>query len=117
MQDLMFMVQIQDTAKRSGLETTAVKTKSKALEKAMEGPVLIVIDLNFAAAEPLALIQALKADQNTRDIHLLAFVSHVQADLRAAAAEAGCDTVVPRSAFAQRLPEVIQQCVSSPRPT
>jgi CheY-like chemotaxis protein len=108
MEDLMFMVKIQETAKRAGLETVAVKTKELALAKAAEQPLLIVIDLNYAAAVPLELIQALKADAATKDIPLLAFVSHVQTELRTAAVTAGCDTVIPRSAFAQKLPEVIQ---------
>jgi len=117
MRDLMFMVQIQEAAKRAGLEAVAVQTKSDALAKAIEEPVLIVIDLNFTSAEPLELIRALKADEATRAIHLLAFVSHVQVDLRADAAAAGCDTVLPRSAFAQRLPDIIRQCLNSGQPT
>ena len=113
MQDLMFMVRIQEAAKREGLETIAVKTKSDAVGKAQEQPLLIVIDLNYAAAEPLELIKELKTNELTKDIHLLAFVSHVQADLRAAAVAAGCDTVLPRSAFAQKLPEVIRECLAT----
>lgn len=108
----MFMVKIQDTAKRNGLETIAVKTKSLALAKAAECPALIVIDLNYSPAQPLELIQALKADPATKSIHLLSFVSHVQTDLRAAAVKAGCDTVVPRSQFAQTLPMLLSQLVA-----
>lgn len=103
----MFMVKIQETARRAGFETVAVKTMPLALAKAAESPVLIVIDLNYAPAEPLELIQTLKADASTKNIPLLAFVSHVQTELRAAAVTAGCDTVIPRSAFAQKLPEII----------
>jgi CheY-like chemotaxis protein len=116
MQDLMFMVRIQEAAKRLGLTTIAVKTRTDALIKAGEQPLLLVIDLNYGAAEPLELIASLKKDNATRDIHLLAFVSHVQADLRAAAVTAGCDTVVARSAFAQTLPEVLERCLSSRSP-
>jgi CheY-like chemotaxis protein len=107
----MFMVKIQDTAKRNGLETIAVKTQALALAKAAENPALIVIDLNYSPAQPVELIQALKSDPATKAIHLLAFVSHVQTDLRAAALKAGCDTVVPRSQFAQTLPTLLAQMV------
>jgi CheY-like chemotaxis protein len=117
MQDLMFMVRIQESAKRAGLETVVVKTKPDALAKAAEAPLLVVIDLNHAAGEPLELIRALKADPATESIHLLAFVSHVQTDLRSAAVAAGCDTVVARSAFVQTLPDIIQRCLSSRSPT
>ncbi len=110
-QDLMFMVQIQDAAKRAGMETVVVKSKADALRKALERSVLVVIDLNYAAGEPLELIEAMKNDEATRAIHLLGFVSHVQTDLRAAAVARGCDTVVARSAFVKTLPSVIQQCL------
>jgi CheY-like chemotaxis protein len=116
MEDLMFMVRIQEAAKKAGLATVAVKTRAAAVAQAAQQPLLIVIDLNYAPAEPIELIKALKADQETRAIHLLGFVSHVQADLRAEAVASGCDTVLPRSAFAQRLPDVIQQCVTSVQP-
>lgn len=107
MQDLMFMVRVQEIAKRAGLSTVAVKTKADAIAQAAAQPLLIVIDLNHSAGEPLELIKELKSNSDTKAIHLLAFVSHVQADLRAAAVSAGCDTVVARSAFAQTLPDVI----------
>lgn len=117
MQDLMFMVQIQEAAKRAGLETAVVKNKTDALRKASERPILLIIDLNYAAGEPLELIKALKGDETTRAIHILAFVSHVQTGLRAAASANGCDTVLPRSAFTQNLPAVIERCIASQNPT
>jgi len=60
----------------------------------------------------LEVIRALKADPATKAIHLLAFVSHVQTELRAAAVSAGCDTVVPRSTFAQTLTSLLAQMVA-----
>ena len=109
MEDLMFMVRIQDAAKRAGFETLVVKTQTDALRKATEQPALIIIDLNYSAGEPLDLIKALKAGPETSGIHLLAFVSHVQIELRAAASASGCDTVLARSAFSQTLPKIMQR--------
>jgi CheY-like chemotaxis protein len=109
MQDLMFMVRIQEAAKRAGMETAVVKTKADLIRKAAEQPVLIIFDLNYSAGEPLEAIKALKADASTSAIHLLAFVSHVQTDLRASAFASGCDTVLARSAFVQSLPEIMQR--------
>ena len=85
MQDLMFMVRLQETANSAGLETVVVKTRADAMTKAAEQPLLFVIDLNYEAGEPLELIRALKSSTASRNIHLLAFVSHVQVHLRAAA--------------------------------
>jgi len=114
MEDLMFMVRIQEAAKRSGLETVVVKTKADALKKAEQQPVLIVMDLNYRAGEPLELIKELKAAEATSSIHLLAFVSHVQTELRAAAVAEGCDTVLARSAFVQNLPDLLNHLANLP---
>lgn len=101
------MVRIQEAAKRAGLITKVVKTKSALLEHAASQPALIIIDLNYTAGEPLEVIKECKSDAQIKSIHLLAFVSHVQTDLRAAAVEAGCDTVLARSAFVQNLPDIL----------
>ena len=111
--DLMFMVKIQEAAKRTGVECAFVKTQAEALAQASEGPALVILDLNYAAVSPLELIQALKSNEATRGINLLGYVSHVQIDLRRAAEEKGCDVVVARSAFSQSLPELLQRFLPS----
>ncbi|MDQ2711739.1 MAG: response regulator [Acidobacteriota bacterium] len=107
--DLMFMVKIQETAKRAGVESVFVKSQAEALAQAKENPAVMILDLNYGASKPLELIAALKGNQATRDISLLGYVSHVQVDLRRAAEEKGCDVVVARSAFSQNLPELLSR--------
>ncbi len=103
----MFTVKIMDAAKRAGLTVTFVKSQADALTQAKSVPAAVIIDLNFAAADPLALISNLKGNEKTRTIPLLGFISHVQIELRQAAQEMGCDTVVARSVFSERLPELL----------
>lgn len=105
--DLMFIVKIQEAARRAGLEPVFVKTEPDALRLARERPALIILDLNAKAFEPLRLIEQLKSDAALKDIPVLGFVSHVQADLKQAAQERGCDLVVARSAFSQNLPVIL----------
>lgn len=38
----------------------------------------------------------------------MGFLSHPQGDLKVKAPEAGCDTVIPRSAFSQNLPNLLR---------
>ena len=106
--DLMFTVKIQEAAKRSGFEPVFVKTQADALAQAQSGAALVILDLNDRGFDALATITALKNDPKTCSVPLLSYVSHVQADLRRAAEEAGCDTVVARSVFVQRLPELLE---------
>jgi CheY-like chemotaxis protein len=107
--DLMFMVKIQDTAKRLELQTKVVKAQADVFTQALAGAALIIIDLNFAQIEPLELISLLKANEETRKIPLLGYVSHVQVDLRNEAQRRGCDTVVARSVFVETLPKLLAE--------
>jgi len=113
--DLMFTVKILDAAKQAGLEPVFVKTEQDALRLAREKPALIILDLNSNAFEPLRLIEQLKNDATLQDIPLLGFVSHVQADLKQAAEERGCNQVMPRSAFSHNLPAILAKYTAIPK--
>lgn len=105
--DLMFRVKIEEAAKRAGLQTVFVQLQADALSRAKEAPAVIILDLNCAQAEPLDTIRKLKASDNTKNINLVAYVSHVQTDLKQAAEDEGCDVVVARSALSQNLPAIL----------
>ena len=99
--DLMFVVKINDAAKKAGLQIVCVKSQEDAVTQAGSRPRLMIIDLNCPSVDGVALIRSLKASPELRAIPLVAFLSHVQVDLGRAAQEAGCDMVLPRSAFSQ----------------
>ena len=40
---------------------------------------------------------------------IIGFLNHLQGDLKMKAVEAGCDTVMPRSAFSQSLPNLLRR--------
>jgi CheY-like chemotaxis protein len=89
-----------------------VKDKSLALEKARANPPVIILDLNCASADPLDFLTRLKGDPATEAIPVIAFVSHVQSELKQRAQELGCDTVVARSVFAQNLNSILERATS-----
>jgi PleD family two-component response regulator len=107
--DLFFSVKLTEAAKRCGLALEFVTDPEELLEKAKEKPTLIVFDLNFDAAGPLQLITKLKEHSNTKGISLLGYLSHIQAELKQAAQEAGCDMVLARSAFSQNLTQIFKR--------
>jgi CheY-like chemotaxis protein len=109
LEDLLFTVKILDAAKRAGLQAVFVKSEIDALEKAREHPAVIILDLNFARIEPLQLIAKLKADDETKGVNLIGYVSHVQGELKQAAQTAGCNMVLARSAFSQNLPMIFKR--------
>ena len=108
-EDLFFTVKINEAAKRAGLSVAFVKSERDALDHAAEHPALIILDLNFAGVEPVALIRKLKADPALQRISLLGYVAHVAGELKHAAQEAGCDMVLARSAFSQNLQQIMKR--------
>ena len=113
--DLLFSSKIRATAKQAGVELTFARTPEDVLSQArMSKPALVIFDLNSAKTDPLATIAALKADPTLAVIRTVGFASHVHTDLIAAARKAGADQVLPRSAFAGNLADIL---LSSQNPT
>ena len=71
-------------------------------------PTLVVFDLNNLNAKPLTLIPKFKA-KFKKATSIVGFLNHLQGDLKLKAVEAGCDTVMPRSAFSQSLPNLLRR--------
>jgi CheY-like chemotaxis protein len=103
MSDLFFSAKIMDEAKKLGMKATFVKDSAVALEQLQSNPAIAILDLNCASASPLDVIAAARQ----AGIPTVGFLSHVQTDLRQKALDAGCDTVVARSVFAQNLPAIL----------
>lgn len=109
--DLFFGIKVAEAAKRAGGRMRMVKSEAELMELAAAGPALIVFDLQQASLQPARLLLALKADPALSGIPTLAYFSHVQEELRREALEAGCDQVLPRSIFTQRVDELVGECV------
>jgi hypothetical protein len=111
--DLFFTAKIQETARKLGVKVAFVKNEKEQIATLTSGeeedrPGLIVFDLNNANAKPLTLIPKLKAKLK-KTTSIIGFLSHIQGDLKAKAVEAGCDTVMPRAAFSQNLPNLLRR--------
>jgi len=109
--DLFFRTKVQDTARKLNVKLEFVKTEKDVVERLQaseEQPSLIIFDLNNSAAKPLSTIPKLKS-RLKKGTSIVGFVSHVQGDLKVKALEAGCDAVMPRSAFSQNLPQLLRR--------
>jgi DNA-binding NarL/FixJ family response regulator len=71
-------------------------------------PSLVVFDLNNLGIKPLTLIPKLRSKLK-KSASIIGFVSHIQGDLKMKAQEAGCDMVMPRSAFSQNLAQLLRR--------
>ena len=112
-EDLFFLAKIQETARKVGVKVSFVKADKDIVARLAdvpesERPSLIVFDLNNVGAKPLTLIPRIKSKMK-RGTSVIGFLSHLQGDLKAKAIEAGCDMVMPRSAFSQNLPSLLRR--------
>lgn len=107
-EDLLFRSKISEAARAAGIEVRFPRTGTKLLDKMRQSPPdLLILDLNSSRFEPLELLRTVKSGEDTREVPVIGFLSHMQGDLALAAREAGCDRVMARSAFVQDLPKII----------
>ena len=104
MDDLFFQMKLAETAKQLGLQVK-VAANYEALAPLLEpAPAVLIVDLN-SRSEPIAAIARIRAARNS--VRVVGFLSHVQTELAEQARAAGCDEVLPRSAFTKNLAEIL----------
>lgn len=104
--DLLFGSNVVGALTAAGHEPVLV-ARAEDLEGALAGADVLVVDLtDDVAARIAAASVALGSDAPPRT---LAFFSHVEADVKAAAQAAGFDLVVPRSRMARAAGDLVTQ--------
>ncbi len=94
--DLLFGSNVVGGLQAAGHEPVLVSDPA-ALERELSGAQALVVDLTADPTERIRQVSAL----HRPGIKTLAFYSHVEADVRAEAEQAGFDLVVPRSRMAR----------------
>jgi CheY-like chemotaxis protein len=108
-EDLFFVVKINDSAKRAGLVCEFLKSAEAVLEKAKaERPLMVIIDLNARSVNAVDLIGQLRREEELKGLSVIAFVSHVEGELKQRAQDAGA-MVLARSAFSTTLPQILKR--------
>ncbi|MEA2161550.1 MAG: hypothetical protein QOD66_3930 [Solirubrobacteraceae bacterium] len=74
---------------------------------ALAGIDVLVVDLTADSAERIEQVRALALDPETTRV--LGFYSHVEADVRAQAEQAGFDLVIPRSRMAREGAQLVKR--------
>ena len=106
--DLMFSVKISAAAKALNVPVAFERVPEAVVQRVRdERPSLVIFDLNSVRLRPIETIVALKGDPALAGIRTMGYVSHVQGDVIAAARSAGCDEVLARSAFSERLGTIL----------
>ncbi len=106
--DLIFSIKLSTAARHLGAELFFERKADVIVPRVREKrPALIIFDLNSRTLKPLEAIAALKADPDLRGIRTLGYVSHVDSETITAARHAGVDQVMARSAFTEKLGEIL----------
>jgi len=93
----------------SGLETAEHAFESIQRDK----PELILLDMSLPGMDGLALVRLLKANQETRDIIVVAVTSYPERFSKALAMEAGCDAYFPKPLSTRTLPRDLEDIVKT----
>ena len=106
--DLLFSVKISTAAKSLGVDIYFERVADQVLSRIREKhPHLVIFDLNSSKLRPMEAIAEMKADPALKDIRTLGYASHVQTDTISAARSAGVDQVLARSAFSEKIGEIL----------
>lgn len=104
--DLIFSTKITSTAASLGVIVAVVRSLEKLDARMTQGgDRLALIDLDCESIDPIEAIR--KIHRSSSRPRMVAFVSHVRADLMEAARQAGVDEVMARSAFVAKLPAIL----------
>lgn len=105
--DMIFATRITGTAEKVGADCRIINDQSD-LQDALESdePRIVVVDMNCDGISPEEAIWVVKL--HCPKARVVAFYSHAQTELMKQAKAAGADDVWPRSAFVQRLPQLLE---------
>jgi hypothetical protein len=98
--DLLFGSKVQGMLAAAGHDVELVGSADDARSRAAD---VVIIDLTAGEPDPTGLVGR---------VPTLAFYSHVEADVRARAEDAGYDLVVPRSRMAREGADLVGRLVS-----
>lgn len=107
--DLIFYSRISGAARAAGLAVRQAKTPADLLALARQHPPAgVIVDLQNPGLDLAAFLAELKAACPVMP-RVVAYGSHVEAELLRSAREAGCERVMPRSQFAKQLDGAIAE--------
>jgi len=109
--DVFFLAKVHDAIKTAGAEMKLARSVDEALGHMRSGASLLLLDLNDRSFPALELAASIRSDEQLRSAPVVAFLSHVQADLKQKAVATGITEVLARSIFSSSLPAVLRRYI------
>ncbi len=112
--DVFFYTKLRDALKPQGYLLEKARTQIEVSEKAGAlHPAAIILNINDDTLDAFTALEALKGDDRSKAIPILAFANHEDIDNWKRAQQLGVTKIVSRNEFSSRTLELVREVVST----
>ena len=108
--DVFFYTKLRDALKPQGYQLEKARTQIEISEKAGAlRPAAIILNINDETLDAFKALEALKGDDRSKTIPVLAFANHEEVDNWRRAQQLGVAKIVSRNEFSARTLQLVQE--------
>jgi PleD family two-component response regulator len=112
--DVFFYTKVRDALKPQGYTLEKARTEREVSEKAGAlHPAAVILNINDEALDAFKALEALKGDERSKAIPVLAFANHEEVDNWKRAQQLGVTKIVSRNEFSSKTLALIQEVVGT----
>lgn len=112
--DVFFYTKLRDALKPQGYQLEKARTQDEVSGKAGAlRPAAVILNINDESLDAFKALEALKGDDRSKAIPVLAFANHEEVDNWRRAQQLGVTKIVSRNEFSSRTLELVQELVGS----
>jgi PleD family two-component response regulator len=110
--DVFFYTKVRDALKPQGYLLEKARTQDEIADKAGTlSPAAVILNINDESLDAFKALEALKGDDRSKTIPVLAFANHEEVDNWRRAQQLGVTKIVSRNEFSSRTLELVQEVV------
>ena len=112
--DVFFYTKLRDALKPQGYLLEKARTQIEISEKAGAlSPAAVILNINDESLDAFKALEALKGDDRSKTIPVLAFANHEEVDNWRRAQQLGVTKIVCRNEFSSRTLELVREVVGT----
>lgn len=111
--DVFFYTKLRDALKPQGYLLEKARTQDEVSEKAGAlRPAAVILNINDETLDAFKALEALKGDDRSKTIPILAFANHEEVDNWKRAQQLGVTKIVSRNEFSARTRDLVEEVIS-----
>ena len=111
--DVFFYTKLRDALKPQGYLLEKARTQNEVSEKAGAlRPAAVILNINDETLDAFKALEALKGDDRSKAIPILAFANHEEVDNWKRAQQLGVTKIVSRNEFSSRTRDLVEEVIS-----